>query len=38
VPVDKADVEAPAGTREGGRLRLRRHVAAEQDPDRNPGD
>jgi sporulation protein YlmC with PRC-barrel domain len=38
VPVDKADVEAPAGTREGGRLRLRRHVPAEQDPDRNPGD
>ena len=32
---DKVDEEAPEGTRERGRRRLRRHVAAEQDPDRN---
>jgi sporulation protein YlmC with PRC-barrel domain len=31
---DKVDEEASGGTREGRRLRLRRHVAAEQDPDR----
>jgi hypothetical protein len=30
---DKVDEEAPVGTGEGSRLRLRRHVAAEQDPD-----
>jgi sporulation protein YlmC with PRC-barrel domain len=32
---DKVDEEAPEGTRERSRRRLRRHVAAEQDPDRN---
>lgn len=35
---DEMDEEASAGTREGGRLRLRRHVVAEQDPDRTRGD
>jgi hypothetical protein len=35
---DKVDEEAPVGAREGGRLRLRRHVAAEQDPDRTGGE
>jgi hypothetical protein len=35
---DKVDEEAPAGTRKGGRLRLRRHVVTEQDPDRTPGE
>ena len=34
---DKVDEESPAGTREGGRLRLRRHVAAGEDPDRTRG-
>jgi sporulation protein YlmC with PRC-barrel domain len=32
---DKVDEEAPEGTRERNRRRLRRHVPAEQDPDRN---
>jgi hypothetical protein len=32
------DEEAAAGTRKGGRLRLRRHVVTEQDPDRTPGE
>jgi hypothetical protein len=31
---DRVDDEAPVSTGEGGRPRLRRHVAAEQDPDR----
>jgi hypothetical protein len=35
---DKVDEAPPAGTREGGRLRLRRHVVAEQDPDRTRGE
>ena len=35
---DKVDEESPVGSREGGRLRLRRHVAADQDPDRTRGD
>jgi hypothetical protein len=35
---DKVDEEAPVGTREGDRPRLRRHVAAEQDPDRTRGE
>jgi hypothetical protein len=30
---DRVDDDAPVGTGEGGRPRLRRHVAAEQDPD-----
>jgi sporulation protein YlmC with PRC-barrel domain len=34
---DKVE-EAPVGTRKGGRLRLRRHVAAEQEPDRTDGE
>ena len=35
---DKVSEEAPTGTRESGRLRLRRHVVTEQDPDSNRGD
>jgi sporulation protein YlmC with PRC-barrel domain len=34
---DRVDEETAAGARRGGRLRLRRHVAGEQDPDRAPG-
>ena len=34
---DKVDEEAAPGTREGGRLRLRRHVAAPDDPGRARG-
>jgi PRC-barrel domain len=30
---DRVDDEAPAGTRRPGRLRLRRHVTTDQDPD-----
>jgi sporulation protein YlmC with PRC-barrel domain len=35
---DKVDPEASASTREGGRLRLRRHVVAEQDADGTRGE
>jgi PRC-barrel domain len=35
---DKVDEEASLGARQTGRLRLRRHVAAEEDPDRTRGD
>ena len=35
---DKVEERAPTGTRKGGRLRLRRHRPAEQDPDRTHGE
>jgi sporulation protein YlmC with PRC-barrel domain len=35
---DKVDGEPPGGTREAGRLRLRRHGATEQDPNRTHGE
>jgi sporulation protein YlmC with PRC-barrel domain len=34
---DKVEEKTPVGTREAGRLRLRRHVAPGQDPDDIPG-
>jgi sporulation protein YlmC with PRC-barrel domain len=38
VPATDKVEEASVGASEGGRRRLRRHVVAEQDPDRNHGD
>jgi sporulation protein YlmC with PRC-barrel domain len=35
---DRVDEEGAMGTREGGRLRLRKHMGAGQDPDRTRGD
>jgi hypothetical protein len=35
---DRVDEGAAADTRKGGRLRLRRHRPADQDPDRTPGE
>jgi PRC-barrel domain len=35
---DRVDEEASVGRHKGRRLRLRRHVAAEQDPDRTPAE